>query len=100
MNLLKFRRNIKKTNSENKTHQLAKENSQNELFSQRTIQNTQNETQPGVLNDTVLENTLENMSERKFFFKLIETPEGYIIWNGIELEALGRSDDEINGSDY
>ena len=69
------------SDSENKTPELAMKSTRNETFSQPTIQN---ESHPGVLYDTSLENTLEKMKKSKKFFKTIETPEGDITWNGIE----------------
>ena len=69
------------SDSENKTPELAMKSTRNETFSQPTIQN---ESHPGVLYDTSLENTLEKMKKSKKFFKTNETPEGDITWNGIE----------------
>ena len=49
------------SDSENKTPQLAIKNTRNETFSRPTIQN---ESHPGVLYDTSLENTLEVIKKK------------------------------------
>ena len=73
------------TIKENNTPQLAIENSQNELP-------TENEqTHPEVIYDTSLENTLSNMQREKRFFKIEEKDNGDIIWNGFQVEKLGRN---------
>ena len=51
----KLGENIKESNSENETPQLA-------------IEKTQNDIQPGVIYDTLLENTLSNMKKTKRIF--------------------------------
>ena len=84
------------SDSENKTPELAMKSTRNETFSQPTIQN---ESYPGVLYDTSLENTLEKMKKNKKFFKTIETPEGEITWNGIEDKKIGASRVEIRGNE-
>ena len=72
---------IKKTQPE--APQLALENNQNAL----PIENEQ--IQPGVLYDTSLENTLNNMKENIGFFNIEERDNGDKFWNGIPVEKVG-----------
>ena len=40
------------------------------------------------------------MKKSNSFFKRSEAPEGHITWNCIEIEKLGGSRVDINGSEY
>ena len=81
---------------ENNTPQLAIENTPT---IQPAIENTQ--TQPGVIYDVSLENTLTNMKDKqKGFFKIIEDENGQRFWNGIPVEISGDSRIEINGINF
>ena len=50
------------------SHQLAMENKQNETFTQPAIEKTQDQSPRGVLYDTSLENTLENVKKKNFLW--------------------------------
>ena len=81
---------------ENNTPQLAIENTPT---IQPAIENTQ--TQPGVIYDVSLENTLTNMKDKqKGFFKIIEYENGQRFWNGIPVEISGDSRIEMNGINF
>ena len=85
------------SDSENKTRQLAIKKTRNETFSQPIIQN---ESHRGLLYDTSLECTLENMKKSEKIFETIETPEGDKTWNSIEDKKIGASRVEIGGNEY
>ena len=81
---------------ENNTPQLAIENTPT---IQPAIENTQ--TQPGVLYEVSLENTLTNMKDKeKGFFKITEDENGQRFWNGIPVVISGDSRIEIKGKDF
>ena len=66
---------------------------------QTAIENTQ--TQPGILYDVSLENTLTNMKDKqKGFFKIEEDENGQRLWNGIPVEISGDSRIEIKGKEF
>ena len=66
---------------------------------QPAIENTQ--TQPGVLYEVSLENTLTNMKDKeKGFFKITEDENGQGFWNGIPVVISGDSRIEIKGKDF
>ena len=66
---------------------------------QPAIENTQ--TQPGVLYEVSLENTLTKMKEKqKGFFKIGEDQNGKRYWNGIPVEISSDSRIEIKGKDF
>ena len=69
--------------SQQKTPQLAIENTHKAL----PIQNEQ--IQPGVIYDTSLESTLNNMKNNTGFFNIKESDDGDIFWNGFLVEKLG-----------
>ena len=60
---------VKKRASANKTLQLAVEKTQNETFSQPTIENMQNDSHEEVFFDRTLANTLKNMAKNNGFSK-------------------------------
>ena len=63
------------------------------------IQNTQ--TQPDVLYEVSLENTLTNLKEKeKGFFKIREDINGQRYWNGLPVDILGDSRIEIEGENF
>ena len=66
---------------------------------QPAIENTQ--TQPGILYDVSLENTLTNMKDKqKGFFKITEDENGQRFWNVIPVEISGDSRIEIKGKEF
>ena len=68
---------------------------------QLQIENNQDDTQPGVLYNVSLENTLTNMKEKeKGFFKITEDENGQRFWNGIPVEISGDSRIEIKRKDF
>ena len=68
---------------------------------QLPIENNQDDTQPGVLYNVSLENTLTNMKEKeKGFFKITEDENGQRFWNGKRVEISGDSRIEIRGKDF
>ena len=63
------------------------------------VENTQ--TQPGVLYDVSLENTLTNMKDReKGIFKIREDKDGQRYWNGVPIEIPGDSRLKIKGKNF
>ena len=81
---------------ENNTPQLAIENT-----TQPGIENNQDDTQPGILYDVTLENTLTKMKDNeKGFFKIREDKDGQRYWNGIPIQAPRDSIVEIKGNDF
>ena len=81
---------------ENNTPQLAIENTPT---IQPAIENTQ--TQPGVIYDVSLENTLTNMKDKqKGFFKIREDDNGQRYWNGKAVNISGSSQIEIEGENF
>ena len=88
--------NLGNVMKENNTPQLAIENT-----TQPAIENNQDDTQPGILYDVSLENTLTNMRDKqKGFFKIEEDKNGQRLWNGIPVEISGDSRIEIKGKDF
>ena len=88
---------------ENNTPQLAIENTTQPGIedNQLPIENDQDNTQPGILYDVSLENTLTNMkNKQKVFFKIEEDENGQRLWNGIPVEISGDSRIEIKGKDF
>ena len=82
---------------ENNTPQLAIENNQPQL----PIGNDQDYTQPGVLYDTSLENTLTNMkNNEKGFFKLREDKYGQRYWNGKPIHTPHDSIVEVEDKNF
>ena len=79
---------------ESNTPQLAIENTQNAL----PIENEQ--IQPGVIYDTSLANTINNMKINSGFFNIEEKDNGDIIWYGFPFEKLGGSKLQINEKIY
>ena len=80
---------------ENITPELAIENTPT---IQPGIENTQ--TQPGVLYEVSLENSLTNMKDKqKVFFKITEE-NGQRFWNGIPVDISGDSRIGISGKDF
>ena len=68
---------------------------------QLPIENNQDDTQPGVLYNVSLENTLTNMKEKeKRFLKITEDENGQRFWNGIPVEISGDSRIDIKGKDF
>ena len=68
---------------------------------QLAIKNNQDDTQPGILYDVSLENTLTNMKgKQKGFFKIEEDQNGQIFWNGIPVEIAVDSRIKIKGRDF
>ena len=66
---------------------------------QTAIENTQ--TQPGILYEVSLENTLTNMKEKeKGFFKIREDENGQRYWNNLPIEILGDSRIKIEGKNF
>ena len=83
--------------SQPETPHLAIENSQPQL----PIENNQDDTQPGVLNDVSLENTLTNMKEKqKRFFQVKKDQNGQRFWNGTPVEISGHSRVEIKSKTF
>ena len=76
---------------ESKTPQLAMENNHNAI----PIENEQ--IQPGVIYDTSLENTLNNMKNNTGFFNIEERDSGEIVWNGFPVEKPVDKKLKING---
>ena len=74
------------------TPQPAIENPQPQL----PIENNQDETQPGVLYDVALENTLTNMKKNVGFFNIEERDNGDLFWNGFPVEKMGGNKLKIN----
>ena len=54
------------------------------------------ENNEGVIYDTELENTLENMKNNTGSFKTTEDPEHDLIWIGYPIKILGGTEVEIN----
>ena len=68
---------------------------------QLALENYQDDTQPGILYDVTLENTLSNMKDKqKGFFKIEEDENGRRLWNGIPVEISGDSRIEMKGKDF
>ena len=66
---------------------------------QPAIENTQ--TQPGVIYEVSLENTLTNMKDKeKGFFKIREDGNGQRYWNGKAVNISGSSQIEIEGENF
>ena len=83
--------------SQQHTPQLAIENPQQQL----PVENNQNDSQPGILYDVSLENTLTNMKDKqKGFFKITEDENGQRFWNGIPVEISSDSRVEIKGKSF
>ena len=76
--------------SQQETPLLAIENTHKAL----PIENEQ--IQPGVIYDTSLENTLNNMKNFTGFFNIEETDYGDVFWNGSLVEKVGGNKVEIN----
>ena len=88
---------------ENKTPQLAIEDTTQPGIenNQLHIENNQDNSQPGILYDVSLENTLTNMKDKqKRFFKIEEDENGQRLWNGIPVEISGDSRIEIKGKEF
>ena len=82
---------------ENNTPQLAIENNQPQL----PIENIQDDTQPGALYDTSLENTLTKMKNgQKGFFKIREDKDGQRYWNGKPIQTPRDSIIEVEGKEF
>ena len=91
-----YTQNLGNVIKKNNTPQLAIENTPT---IQPAIENTQ--TQPGVIYDVSLENTLTNMKDKqKGFFKIEEDENGQRLWNGIPVEISGDSRIEIKGKEF
>ena len=83
--------------SQPETPQLAIENSQPQL----PTENNQDDTQPGVLYDVLLKNTLTNMKlKQKGFFQRKEDKRGQRIWNGIPVAKSSDSRVEIKSQNF
>ena len=66
---------------------------------QPAIENTQ--TQPGILYEVSLENTLTNMKDKeRGFFKITEDENGERYWNGKAVNISGSSKIEIEGENF
>ena len=66
---------------------------------QPAIENTQ--TQPGILYEVSLENTLTNMKDKeRGFFKITEEENGQRYWNGKAVNISGSSKIEIEGENF
>ena len=92
----KSTQNLENVINENITPKPAIENTPN---IQPAIENTQ--TQPGVLYEVSLENTLTNMKEKeKGFFKIGEDIDGQRYWNNLPIEILGDSRIKIEGKNF
>ena len=88
---------------ENNTPQLAIENTTQPGIenNQLPIENDQDNTQPGILYDVSLENTLTNMKDKpKGFFKIEEDENGQRLWIELPVEISGDSRIEIKGKDF
>ena len=88
---------------ENNTPQLAIENTTQPGIenNQLPIENNQDDTQPCILYDVSLENTLTNMKDKqKGFFKIEENENGQRLWNGMPVEISGDSRIEIKGKEF
>ena len=68
------------------------------------MEKVQNDVQPGVINDTALENTLSDWNKgKKIFnerFNIAEQPNGDIFWNNIPIDLLGDSTIKITDNVY
>ena len=95
----KIRRKSYKTISDNKTSQQAIAVTQNEKFSQLTMKNTQNESHPGLFYDPSLDYTLQNIEKSKNYLEKKEKLQADMTWNGIYVQELGGTRDDINGSE-
>ena len=84
---------VLQSKSEDVTRQLAIKNTQ----PQPPIQNTWDDTHPGIIYDTSLENTLSDMKNN--FFKIVENQNGHIFWNGIKLKKLGDTKIQLGDGD-
>ena len=86
--------------SQSKTPQLAIANTQTPAIENTTTSQSlpiENErTQPGVIYETSLENTLNKMKENIGFFNIEERDNGDIFWNGIPVEKVGGNKIKIN----
>ena len=79
------------------TPQLVFENNQPQL----PIENDQDDTQPGVLYDVSLENTLTKMTDKeKGFFQIREDKDGQRYWNGIPIQTPRDSIVEVKGKKF
>ena len=88
--------NVGNVIKENNTPQLGIENTPT---IQPAIENTR--TQPGVLYNVSLENTITNMKEKeKGFLKIGEEKNGQRYWNEIPVDTSGDSSVEINGINF
>ena len=94
---------IKKSATENtptpqpEIPQAAIENTQPQL----SIENNQDDTQPGILYEVSLENTLTNMQKKeKGFFKRTEGENRQRFWNGIPVKISGDSKVELKGKNF
>ena len=90
---------------ENNTPQLAIENTPQPVIEinqpQLPIENDQDDTQPGALYDTSLENTLTNMKDKeKRFFKIRVDKDGQRYWNGIPIQTPRDSIVEVKGKNF
>ena len=96
-------KNLGNVIKENNTPQLAIENTTQPGIenNQLPIENNQDDTQPGILYDVSLENTLTNMKDKqKGFFKIEKDENGQRLWNGIPVEISGDSRIEIKGKEF
>ena len=84
--------------SQPKTPQLAIENTpQVAVENTHTALPIENEQiQPGVIYDTSLENTLNDMKNNFRFFNIEETDDGETFWNGFPVEKMGGNKPKIN----
>ena len=85
---------MRETVTESNTLQLAIEITQNEL----PIENEQ--IHPGVIYDTSLENTLNNIENGPFCRKKLKRDNGDIDWNGFPVEKMGGNKPKINERIY
>ena len=56
--------------------------------------------QPGIIIDTSLENTLDNMKKFVGLFNIEESDNGDVFWNGIPVERMGGNKFKINEKIY
>ena len=90
--------NLENVIEENHTPQVTIENTPT---TRKPIENDQDDTQPGILYDVSLENTLTNMKDKqKGFFEIEEDENGQRLWNGIPVEISGDSRIKIKGKVY
>ena len=76
------------------------ENRPEETFSHQSIQNTQNDSQEGVLCDPSLENTLTNKQKNDRYFKTRKDQERGWLWNGKLIKTLGGTGVEIGDQEF